>query len=455
MLAAIDGTAVIVAFPAIVDEFQTNVAWVGWVITAYSLMLGITLPLVGRVVDLVGQRRAFLGAVTLFLSGSLGCALSQSVEQLVACRVLEGVGGGAFMPLAAGIVAERFPTHRARMIGLLTSFYPLGGIIGPNVGGLLVSLAGWRAVFLISVPVCLAALLLGGWLLTSERRTLSASAIDFPGALLLGGGTLALMTGLTFATGAPTAWQEPRSAGLVVLGVLLFGILLWWEQRAPQPILEVALIRQRLFLVANVLSFGIAAFVFAIFGVIPLFLTRSYGFTPSEVGLLLTPRALVTIACSALVSFLLPRLGFRWPLIIGFTLAAASTFLLALPPRGLSLDLVVIPEQVLLAGVLALAGIGMGFVLPAANSIGMDLLPEKATAIAGMRGACNVLGNVLGTTLALLVVSLAATPAAGLQLVFRAAALGLIVLIALTPLLPSRRPPSRVAPCPAGVASAR
>jgi EmrB/QacA subfamily drug resistance transporter len=455
VLAAIDGTAVLVAFPAIVDEFQTNVAWVGWVITAYSLMLGITLPLVGRVVDLVGQRRAFLGAVTLFLIGSLGCALSQSVEQLVVCRVLEGVGGGAFMPLAAGIVAERFPTHRARMIGLLTSFYPLGGIIGPNVGGLLVSLAGWRAVFLISVPVCLAALLLGGWLLTSERRTPSASAIDFLGALLLGGGTLALMTGLTFATGAPTAWQEPRSAGLVVLGVLLLGLLLWWEQRAPQPILEVALIRQRLFLVANVLSFGIAALVFAIFGVIPLFLTRSYGFTPSEVGLLLTPRALVTIVCSTLVSFLLPRLGFRWPLIIGFTLAAASTFLLALPPRGLRLDLVVIPEQVLLAGVLALAGVGMGFVLPAANSVGMDLLPEKATAIAGMRGACNVLGNVLGTTLALLVVSLAATPTAGLQLVFRAAALGLIVLIALAPLLPSRRPAGQVVPHPARAPSPR
>lgn len=435
-MAAVDGTAVIVAFPAIADEFQASVAWVGWVITAFSLALGVTLPLVGRVVEMVGQRAAFVGAVTIFLAGSVGCALSASVEQLVLFRAIEGIGGGAFMPLAAGIVSDRFAEHRARMIGLLTSFYPLGGIIGPNVGGLLVSLAGWRTIFLMNIPICLLAIVLGAWLLRDARPARHPGAVDLPGALLLGLGTLGLMAGLTFATASTTAWREPRSFGLALGGLMLLGLLLLWERRAANPILDVTILRQRPFLAANLMSFGIAAFVFAIFGLLPLFLTRAYGYAASQIGLLITPRAVVTIVISAAVSFLLPRLGFRLPIVGGFVLVAASTLLVAQAPTAVTLGSVVIPEPLVLATLLAIAGVGMGFVLPASNSVGMDLLPEKVTAIAGMRGAFNVLGNVLGTTLSLLVVSLAATQIDGLILVFHLAGVGVLALIALVAFLP-------------------
>ena len=436
IMAAVDGTAVIVAFPSIADEFRANVAWVGWVITAFSLALGITLPLVGRAVELIGQRAAFLGAVTVFLVGSLGCALSTSVEQLVLFRAIEGVGGGAFMPLAAGIVSDRFVEHRARMIGLLTSFYPIGGIVGPNVGGLLVSLAGWRAIFLMNVPICLVAIVLGAWLLRDARPARRDGAVDVLGALLLGLGTLGVMTGLTFATASPSAWQEPRSFGLVLGGIALLIVLLLWEQRAANPILEIAIMRRRPFLAANAISFGIAAFVFAIFGLIPLFLTRSYGYTASQIGLIITPRAILTIVVSALVSFLLPRLGFRLPIVLGFVLVAASTLLVAHAPSEVLLGGVAVPEPVVLAVLLAIAGFGMGFVLPSSNSVGMDLLPDKVTAIAGMRGAFNVLGNVLGTTFSLLIVSLAPTQVEGLVSVFQIAGLGMLALIALVPFLP-------------------
>ncbi|MCS6802984.1 MAG: MFS transporter [Chloroflexota bacterium] len=440
-MAAVDGTAVIVAFPAIADEFQTSVAWVGWVLTAFSLTLGITLPLVGRVVERVGQQAAFVGAVSIFLVGSLGCALSTSVEQLILFRALEGVGGGAFMPLAAGIVSDRFVENRARMIGLLTSFYPLGGIVGPNVGGLLVSLAGWRAIFLMNIPICLAAIALGAWLLRGARPPRRTGAVDVPGALLLGLGTLCIMTGLTLATTTATAWRELPSAGLVASGIALFALLILWERHAANPILDVAILGKRPFLAANLISFGIAAFIFAIFGLVPLFLTRAYGYFPSQIGLLVTPRALLTIIISAVVSFLLPRLGFRLPIAIGFALVAMSTILVAQAPRSAVLVGSPIPEPVAVAMLLAIAGVGLGFVLPASNSVGMDLLPDKVTAIAGMRGAFNVLGNVLGTTLSLLVVSLAATQAEGLILVFHLAGIGALALIALVPLLPDKPRP--------------
>jgi MFS family permease len=322
------------------------------------------------------------------------------------------------------------------MIGLLTSFYPIGGIVGPNVGGLLVSFAGWRAIFLMNVPICLVALVLGAWLLRGARPARREGAVDVLGALLLGLGALSLMTGLTFATANAAAWREPRSFGLVLAGIALLLILLVWEQRAANPILEVAILRQRPFFAANLISFGIAAFIFAIFGLIPLFLTRGYGYSASEIGLLITPRALLTIVVSTGVSFLLPRLGFRVPILVGFALVAASTLLVAQTPSDAHLGSLVIPERVVLTTLLAIAGFGMGFVLPASNSVGMDILPDKVTAIAGMRGAFNVLGNVLGTTFSLLVVSLAATQTEGLVLVFHIAAVGLLALTALIPFLP-------------------
>lgn len=453
VMAAIDGSAVIVAFPTIVDEFQASVAWVGWVITAFALSVGITLPLVGRVADLVGQRTAFVGALAIFLVGSVGAALSTSVEQLVAFRAVGGLGGGAVMPLSAGIVADRFVENRARMLGLMTSFFPIGGILGPNIGGLLVAVAGWRAIFLLNVPFCLLAMALGLWLLKGGRPAGSGRSVDLPGALLLGSGTLALMTGLTLATAGPTAWRDVQSYGLVLAGLALWGALAWWERRAEHPIIEIDILRLRPLFAANLIAFGISFFVFAMFGMIPLFLTRTLGVGPGQIGILITPRALLMVPTSMVVSFLLPRIGFRLPLVVGFLIVSLSTTLISRMPGEIALGGLTIPDTVVLALLLAIAGLGMGFVVPSSNSVGMDLLPTRVTAIAGMRGAFNVLGNVLGTTGSLMIISLAATQTDGLVLVFQIASVGMLSLLLLVPLLPGRTRPGRGAQAPIGRSS--
>lgn len=436
MMAAIDGTAVIVSFPSMVDEFRSNLVWVGWVITGYSLVVGIVLPLIGRVTELAGQRRAFLGAAILFMVGSLGCAMSSTVEALVIWRLVQGLGGGAFMPLGAGIVSDHFGDDRSRMIGLLSSFYPLGGLIGPNVGGLLVGIAGWRSIFLINVPICLLVLSMAALLLTNSRHA-REGGVDVPGAALMGTGILALMSGLTLTTESKVALQDPAVIALIASGVIILGLFIWWEGRAANPIVDLNLMRRKPFIATNVLSLGIASFVFAANALMPLYATRAYSYSASEVGLLLTPRAVVNIFFSASVSMLLPRLGFRPPLVFGFLTVALTTLTISLRPGSLMIGALQIPEGIVLTLLIMLGGIGMGFVLPSVNTAGLDLAPDKVTLIAGMRGFFSVLGQILSTTIGLLIISLFADEATGIEVVYRGCAVGILAMLLLVPMMPS------------------
>ncbi|MCS7001490.1 MAG: MFS transporter [Dehalococcoidia bacterium] len=437
MMASIDGTAVVVAFPAMTEQFQANIAWIGWVFTAYSLVLGVTLPLVGRVTAVVGQKTAFVGAVTIFLVASVGCALAHTVELLVAFRAAQAIGGGAFMPLAAGILADHYVENRTRMIGLLTSFYPLGGIIGPNIGGWLTGTVGWQGIFLINVPVCLLAIGLALWLL--ENKPIPSAGrppLDLVGALLIGGAMLGLMTGMTLAARSVDAWRSPLVLSLIVVGLALFGVLFWWEARVPQPIIDVDLLRIRPLAAANALSFGIAMSIFSVFGLAPLFLARAYAMNPVEIGLTITPRAIATVVVSAIAAFLIKRTGFKWPMRVGFAIVASTTAGLALRPGAFAVGGQVIPASVTLSLIFLLTGLGLGMVLPTSNSVGMDLYPDRVTAIAGLRGAFNVIGNVFGTTAGFLIIALFPTQTQGLEATFLLAASVMVGMIAIVQFLP-------------------
>src|ERR671926_441311 len=150
---SIDATVVSVALPAMMRELNTSLVWLGWTLTAYMLTQTSIMPLAGKLTETFGRMRVFLACVGLFTLGSLLCGLAPNIEVLIACRVLQALGGGGILPSAAGIVAQEFPHNRARMIGLFSSIFPIGGIVGPNLGGLIVEHWSWREVFLINVPI--------------------------------------------------------------------------------------------------------------------------------------------------------------------------------------------------------------------------------------------------------------------------------------------------------------
>src|SRR6195256_5097627 len=131
LMFSIDSTVVAVALPNMMADLQTSLVWLGWTLTAYMLTQTAVMPLAGKLSETFGRMRVFLVCVFLFTLGSLLCGLAPNIYVLIGCRVLQALGGGGFLPSAAGIVAREFPNNRDRMIGLFSSIFPLGGIIGP------------------------------------------------------------------------------------------------------------------------------------------------------------------------------------------------------------------------------------------------------------------------------------------------------------------------------------
>ena len=163
LMYSIDMTIVAVALRTIVEDLDTSLSLAAWTLTGFMLTQTVVLPLVGKLGERLGQMRVFVGCVVTFTLGSLLCGLAPNIFVLILCRVMQALGGAGFMTSATAIVAREFPETRSRMIGLFASILPLGGIIGPNVGGFIIQHFGWREVFLVNVPIGVVAVPLLIW----------------------------------------------------------------------------------------------------------------------------------------------------------------------------------------------------------------------------------------------------------------------------------------------------
>src|SRR5437879_7805699 len=153
LMVAIDQTIVATALSTLQRDLHIGVQWSGWLITVYALGEVMVLPLAGKISDMYGRRRIFLLAVTVFTVSSLLCALSVNADMLIAMRALQAVGGGALMPSANGIASDCFGAQRDRAIGLFTTIFSIGTVVGPVLGGLFVTYWSWRGIFLVNVPI--------------------------------------------------------------------------------------------------------------------------------------------------------------------------------------------------------------------------------------------------------------------------------------------------------------
>src|SRR3954447_24281642 len=203
LMFAVDSSIVTVALRTIVIDMDTSLAWAGWTLTAYALTQTVAMPVIGKLAEQFGQMRVFVICVCVFMLGSLTCGLAPNIYVLIACRVMQALGGGGIMPSAVSIIARAFPEQRNRMLGLFTSIFPLGGIIGPNVGGLMLEHTSWRWLFLINVPVGLLVVpLLARQIAAYDRRSAatdsSSRRLDLVGAGMFAGAIVALLMALTF-----------------------------------------------------------------------------------------------------------------------------------------------------------------------------------------------------------------------------------------------------------------
>ncbi len=387
-IVGLDNTIVNLALPSIRHELGASVASLQWTIDAYTLVLASLLMLAGSTADRIGRRRTFQAGLALFSLGSLLCGVAPNVGTLIAFRALQAIGGSMLNPVALSIVTNVFtePRERARAIGVWAGVIGLSMAVGPVVGGALVGWAGWRSIFWINVPVGVAAIVLTA-LFVPESRSPHPRRLDPVGQVLV----IVLLASLTYAIieGRGAGWTSPEIIGCFAVAALALAVLLPYERRRVDPLLELRFFRSVPFSGATLTAVtGFAALSGFLF-LNTLYLQDTRGFSALHAGLLTLPMAAVTAVCAPLSGRVVAARGPRLPLLVaGAGIAVSGAVLAGIGPAT--------PIPVLLLGYVCF-GAGFGMLnAPITNAAVSGMPRERAGLAAAVASTSRQVGASLG-----------------------------------------------------------
>ena len=353
-LAAIESTVVALAMPTVVASLG-GIRFYSWVFSGYLLTQTVSMPLWGRFSDLYGRRPVYLAGLATFLVGSALSGAAQDMAQLIAFRMLQGLGAGSLMTLGYTIIGEIFGLERrAKLQGYLSGVWGVASMVGPPLGGLLTDHVSWRSVFYMNVPFGAVAMALVATALRSEARPVRRPTIDWPGVACFTTGIVLVMLALLEA-GREAAWSGAGVLAPLAGGGVALAAFVAVERRAAEPIVPLGLFASRM-VVAAVLTRSLAAMaMFGALAFVPLFVQAVTGASATRSGAVLAPFVLGWVALSATSARLVLRVGYRSVVVAGVACLTGAFLLLARWDAGLSL--VGAMRDVLLAGV------GMGLVI--------------------------------------------------------------------------------------------
>src|SRR5579884_920310 len=411
LLASIQGSALLIVLPSIMDQLKVSFFVIMWVLLSFLLIVTVLTPIVGRLADMWGRKRLYNAGFLMFTLGSLIAGISQAQfhgVDIIGGRIIQGIGGALMMTNSTAIVTDAF---RRGQVGLGLGVNQIAGaagfLLGPIIGGLLTEVS-WRWVFLFNVPLALFGTLWGIWRLREPVRPLGRARIDWFGSvtLLIGlAGVLLALTMLAFPM-----LPEPEIIAILVIGLIglaLFGI---FEPRIKEPIVQLKLFRGRLFTLANLsgLLNGIARG--AVLFLLIFYLQGPYGKDPLTAGLMLIPFGAAFMIIGPLSGRLSDRVGSRLLAPIGLAVSALALF-------GLTTIQPDTPFR-LLALLMALMGGGSGFfVSPNTNAIMSSVEPHTRGAASGILGMLNNTGQMLSIAI-VFPIALSHLPLNAIQQVF-------------------------------------
>lgn len=322
MVPALDATLVGTALPTVIGDLG-GLSLYGWVFAANLLTSTTAVPIFGKLADLYGRKPIFVGGLAVLLLANMLSGLVQSVEQLILCRALAGVGLGASMPVTQTIIGDAFSVaERARIQWVFASAWFLSSFIGPALGGFITINASWRMVFYVTPLLSVAAMVL---LAKSypEHVEKRSHAIDYSGAFLLGVSVTALLLALS-AGGRGSSQDVADSVPLLVASLVLGGLFIWNEQRAQEPMLPLSLLSSPLIawslllsLLSGMVQFGASSFL-------PLFAQGAQAGTAANAGAVLAPLTIGWPIGIGIGGRILLRIGYRRSVLVGMSLALAS-----------------------------------------------------------------------------------------------------------------------------------
>ncbi len=354
LLAALDANIVGTAMPTIVAQLG-GLDLFSWVFSLYALVSTTAIPIFGRLSDVYGRKRLYLGGLAIFVLASILCGMSQSMPQLIAFRALQGVGGAAIFALVFAIVGDLHPPERrGQFQGAIASMWAISAVIGPGLGALITESIGWRWIFFVNVPVSLIPLLSLGFFLKEPTREAGRARVDALGSGLLAGGVFALLNAMLMAR---QQGQQIQALLLVVVSVLLIVLFVRRQSRVQLPTIPLELFRRRMVTLGVIasLTFGWAAFSLPAF--VPLLAQAVTGGTALNAGAALTPMVFGWSIMAAIAGPLVRPLGYRTLSLACFTLIGIGYLLLVRIDTSSSLTDFVIA--------MAIAGAGCGIGSPA------------------------------------------------------------------------------------------
>ena len=386
-VSVLNSSMVNVAVPLIREDFGASEAQVGWVITGFLLLYAIGIPLYGRASDLFSLRRAFARGLVVFGLGSLICVVAPSLPLLVLGRIVQAAGGAAIPALSSASVVKVLPPgQRGTALGLIVSSVGVGAAVGPVVGGTLVQLAGWHALFYGTLLLTVL-LLLGALYALPGTEPTGASGFDVPGGVLLGLAAGLFLFGIT--QGQVAGFDSVSSWGSFAVAALAAVGFTWRITSAEHPFVSPALFRNRGYVAAVIVGFFSMLVNVSCLVMVPLLVSRVNGLPPAATGLVLAPGAIALAILSPLAGRHSDRIGVRIPIRSGLTVMLLSVLFLSTFAAGAS-------PVVVATGML---GVGVGFALtnsPNVNAAAAALRQEETGVGLGIFNGLFFLGGGTG-----------------------------------------------------------
>ena len=386
-MSTIDSSIVNVALPTLVIDLDTDLPTIQWIVLAYLLTLSTFLLSVGRLADMKGKKSIYTSGFLIFTLGSLFCGISSNVNWLIASRVLQAIGATMILGLGTAIVTEAFPPRELGLaLGVTGTMVSIGIVIGPTLGGLLLSIANWHWIFFVNLPLGILGIYLAVRFIPATKPH-GGQRFDYPGAFALLLSLLLFLFSLTF--GQQEGFNSPRILIMLILSALSLCAFVLIEQRSSQPMIDLKLFRDRL-LSINLIT-GFITF-FAIAGttfLMPFYLENAMGFDERQVGLLLATVPIAMGIVAPISGTLSDRLGSRRIAVIGLLILLVGYYLtsnLNMQTNALEYVLRFLP-----------IGLGMGIFQSPNNSAIMGAAPkERLGVVSGILAINRTIGQITG-----------------------------------------------------------
>jgi EmrB/QacA subfamily drug resistance transporter len=391
LMIVLDTTIVTVALPSVLADFKVSAAALTWLMNAYMLTFSGFLLLGGRLGDLYGPRRLFMGGISLFSLASLACGLAHTQTTLIIARAVQGMGSAVVAAVSLSLILNLFPepSGRARAMGIYGFVCAAGGGLGDLLGGLLTKTLGWHWVFLVNVPIGAAVCALCLTLLPRDAPLNTRQQLDVAGAIAITMASTLFVYALVNITTA--GWSSTQTIGTFGAATLLLALFVILETHASEPLMPPRLFRLRSFSVANLIGALWSAGTFAWYAIAALYLQRVLGYDPATVGLSFAPgTVLLGLFSAGLSAKVALRFGNRAPLSLGLALIAAGLTIFSRAPTNAIFLSDVLPGMLLL-------GLGAGIASTPLLLLAMQGVDNSESGLAsGIINTAMIMGAAVG-----------------------------------------------------------